>query len=523
VSPESAQLSALARRAAQAKDWRAVRDCAERLLAAEPNSAEGFFLRGLAEKANLRPLLAGAAFERALELDAERYDAAVELASQYVVARRNGEAAALLGAYEDRLGNSPRYLDMAGTVYVDIGLAERALPLYRKATTLQPEIALFQANRASCAVYLGHIDEAEGIYRLLLTRNPAHQRNHYYLSRLKKARDRTHVDEMLLVLERGGLPRDRNVFLYYAIAKELEDLGEWDEAFRYYKLGGDAVTAVASYDVTSDIALIDKTIEVCNSDWLSRNVSPATAAKTPIFIVGLPRTGTTLTERIVSSHTMVASLGETLFLPMVLRRESGVESAERMTPAMIEAASVRPMEAIARGYLSAVDYRLGSERLFIDKYPENFLYLGFIARAFPGARIVHLRRHPLDACFSMYKQVFTWAYKFTYDLDNLGRYYVAYARLLAHWHAVLGERLIEVEYESLVRNPEAETRRLLDRLGLPFEAACLDISANRAASTTASSVQVRERIHARSVERWRRFAAHLEPLRKRLEAAGIEL
>jgi tetratricopeptide (TPR) repeat protein len=523
VSQGSANLSVRARRAAQSKDWRTVRDCAQRLLAAEPADAEGYFLLGLAEKAGNRPLVAASAFARALELDAERYDAAVELASQYTVARRNGEAAALLGRYEDRLANSPRYLDMAGTVYVDIGLPERALPLYRKATALQPEIDLFQANRASCSVYLGEIDEAEAIYRRLLQRKPAHQRNHYHLSRLKKARDRTHVEAMLRVLDASRLPPDGNVFIYYAIAKELEDLGEWDEAFRYYTLGGNAVSGVAGYDAGDDIDLLEKVIEVCNAAWLARGPAPSIGTKTPIFIVGLPRTGTTLTERILSSHSAVSSLGETLFLPMVLRRESGVESAERMTAAMLEAAADKPMAAIAKGYLEAVDYRLGPEPYFIDKYPESFLYLGFIARAFPNARIVHLRRHPLDACFAMYKQVFTWAYRFSYNLGDLGRYYVAYDRLLRHWRAVLGERLVEVEYESLVTSHEAETRSLLERLGLDFEPACLDFSANRAASTTASSVQVREKIHARSVAKWRRFAAHLEPLRAQLAAAGIEV
>jgi hypothetical protein len=170
-----------------------------------------------------------------------------------------------------------------------------------------------------------------------------------------------------------------------------------------------------------------------------------------------------------------------------------------------------------------VAYSLGSEPMFIDKLPYNFLFLGFIAKAYPHARIVEMRRNPMDTCFSMYKQVFTWAYKFSYTLDNLGRYFVAYQRLHRHWRDVLGDRMIDVEYESLVENQEDETRRLLDELGLEFEEACLDFDRNSTATTTASSVQVREKIHTRSVGRWTRFANELEPLKSYLEKHGIEV
>jgi hypothetical protein len=243
--------------------------------------------------------------------------------------------------------------------------------------------------------------------------------------------------------------------------------------------------------------------------------------KTPIFIVGLPRTGTTLTERIVSSHSQVESVGETQFLQMVVRRESGVKSVERITPAIIEAAAKIDISSIADGYTEAVDYKLSDKPMFIDKLPFNYLYLGFIAKSYPHARIIHLKRHPLDACFAMYKQVFTWAYKFSYTLKGLGGYYVGYNRLCNHWREVLGDRLIEVEYESLVADQEHQTRVLLEKIGLDFEEGCLNFEKNITASTTASSVQVREKIHTRSVNRWKNFERQLQPLKEYLENAGI--
>jgi tetratricopeptide (TPR) repeat protein len=474
-------LSVMARKAAQKRDWAAVSNCAKEILKQNSESPEGH-------------------------------------------GRRNADAADLLARYVDMLDNSPRYLDMAGTVYSDIGMPARAWPLFQRANELQPGIDLFQANLAACGVFLGKIEEASDIYKRLLKKYPAHQRNHYQLARLEKAKNSTHVEQMKELIHSLGLPPDQNVFVYYAIGKELEDLEQWDDAFHHFKMAGDAVESVAEYDVATDVEIIDKIIETCTADWLStdtRTASTDNSQKTPIFIVGLPRTGTTLTERIVSNHSQVESVGETQFLQMVVRRESEVKSVERITSAMIEAAAKKDISLIADGYMEAVDYRLGDKPMFIDKLPFNYLYLGFIAKAYPHARIIHLKRHPLDACFAMYKQVFTWAYKFSYTLKSLGRYYVAYNRLCNHWREVLGDRLIEVEYESLVADQEHQTRVLLEKLGLDFEEACLNFDQNITASTTASSVQVREKIHTRSVNRWKNFEKQLQPLKEYLENAGI--
>lgn len=518
------QISTTARRAVQAQDWASVAACAQEILRRDRDSAEGHFLKGLVDRIQQRPRLAIGAFKRVLELDPDRYDAAIELANQYSVARRNSDAAELLLRYEDKLVNSPMYLDLAGTIYTEIGMPEKAWPLYQRAVQLQPGVDLFQANLAACGVFLGKIEESRSIFTALLKRFPHHQRNHWQLSRLEKARDDSHIRQMQESLAVSKNPPDKNIYLYYAIGKELEDLERWDEAFEYYRKAGDAVCSVAEYDASADIAIIDKVIDVCDADWLAAGASDSVepiASRTPIFIVGLPRTGTTLTERIISSHSRVESVGETQFLPMVIRRESSIESVEKMTPEMIEASAKTDMGRIARGYMDAVQYRLGSSPMFIDKLPFNFLYLGFIIRAWPHARIVSLVRHPVDSCFSMYKQVFTWAYKFSYNLDTLADYYVAHERLARHWRTHLGDRLIEVAYEELVADQEAQTRRLLDRLGLDFEEACLNFDKNLAPTTTASNIQVREKVHTRSVHKWKRFERQLQPLRERLEKAGI--
>jgi hypothetical protein len=526
MTKNSSQLSEQARNAVRNQDWGRVSTCANLILQQDVNNPEGYFLTGLVERVSNRPAKAANAFERALELDERRYDAAIELANQYSIARRNSDVADLLAKYEDKLGNSSMYLDLAGTVYTDIGMPQKAWPLYKKANELQPGVDLFQANLAACGVFLGKIDESRIIYLSLLKRFPNHQRNHYQLARLGKAKDAAHIEQMQAILKDSANTNDKNIFMYYALGKELEDLERWQESYSYYKKGGDAVCSVAKYEIANDVALIDKIINVCTGDWLNQGavkVNRSPTKKTPIFIVGLPRTGTTLTERIISSHSQVETVGETQFLQMVLRRESGVQSIENMNSDMIEALIDKDPEVIAKGYIDSVNYRLAKEPFFIDKLPFNFLFLGFIAKAWPDARIIHLGRNPMDACFSMYKQIFTWAYKFSYSLDGLGQYYVAYDRLRNHWREVLQDRLIEVEYESLVSDTENQTRQLLEKLGLSFEQSCLDFDENKAPSATASSVQIREKAHARSINKWQRFSEELNPLKEYLESAGIDV
>lgn len=513
-------LSRHGRRAVEIGEWARVHECARQILESDRHHPEGHFLWGLAEKAARRPRAAASAFEAALAADSGRYDAAIELAYQYGVLLRHAEARKLLQQFTPRLENSPLYLNLAGMAYSMLSLHGDALPLYRKAYALQPGVDLFQANLASCSVFMGAIDEARTLYRALLDRFPNHQRNHYQLARIERARDATHVEEMKSVLKATQLPHDRNIFLYYALGKELEDLERWEEAFEYYRLAGDTISEMGKYDVAADLQLIERVMETCTSSWLSDRPAAEASSPAPIFIVGLPRTGTTLTERILSSHSCVSTLGETRFLEMALLGTAGQPDAQGASEAIIATAARADSSGIARRYREAAQYRLEPHPYFIDKLPENILHAGFIAKGFANARIVHLRRHPMDACFAMYKQSF---FKFAYSLNDIGRYYVAYSRLARHWREVIGDRWIDVDYESLVSDPDRQIRQLLERVGLEFEPACLAFERNTAHSATASAAQVREKAHTRSIGRWKHFASPLEPLRKFLIESGIDV
>jgi tetratricopeptide (TPR) repeat protein len=511
-------------RAARANDWATVNACARDILRQDSSAPDGWFLQGLVSKAAGLTDQAIDAFATVLELDHTRYDAAIELAWQYWAAARPGKAWELLRDYRAALANSPIYLELAARTYSRLGLHKDAYAMLLRASQLQPNIGRFQEQLAASAVILGKIDEARQIYQSLLAAYPHHQRNHFELSRLQRATDDSHIRQMKETLAATDLPAERNIFLHYAIAKELEDLEDWDEAFHHYKLAGDAAHRAAhdaGYRVSQDLAVIDKIMEVCTIDWLGAagaSDAPDLLQRTPVFVVGLPRTGTTLVERILSSHSRVESVDETTYLPLAIRQAGGRQGGGAIDPEIIEVAAKAEPELIARSYLGLLEYRLGSSPLFIEKLPENILYLGYIARSFPRAKIVHLQRHPMDACFAMYKQSY---FRFAYSLDDIGQYYLAYHRLSRYWDELLKDRIIKVQYEELVNDLEQQSSILLEMLDLEFEPACVDFHLNRQTSATASAAQVREKAHTRSVNKWRNWERQLQPLRRTLEDAGI--
>ena len=284
------QLSTAGRRAVRARQWQKVDACGRDLLRHGGADAEGYFLLGLAAKSRHEAGLAMREFARAAALDRRRYDAAVELAGLYQTLGAHGEAVYRLRACEDELRGSPYYLDMAGTIFTRAGLPAEAYRLYSQADVLQPGVDSLRAKLAAACVHVGRHEEARSIYLDLLAKNPQHQRNHHELSRLVTARDHAHVERMLSVLRDASQAPADNIYLYYALGKEYEDLGEWDSAFDFYRKAGDAAASVANYDVSSDIRLIDTVIATGTAAWLTSDVAPpGVPARTPLFVVGLPR------------------------------------------------------------------------------------------------------------------------------------------------------------------------------------------------------------------------------------------
>jgi tetratricopeptide (TPR) repeat protein len=520
------RLSEIGRMAAQKNDWGTVFKCAQDLIGNNKLNPEGFFFLGLAEKVARQPMKSIPAFEQCLALDGSRFDAGIELASQYHMLLRNDKAIGLLEKYKDMLVDSPLYLDIAGTLYNTMGQPLKAVPLFEMAVKLQPKVAFFMTHLAAAYVFIGKTEEAKEIYKNLLLKNPNHQRNHFYLSRLETATNSDHVDQMKAILKQENKLESKNVFINYALGKELEDLENWDEAFDYYAKAGSGVKAVLNYRIEQDEALIEQIICSCDESWYQSKTAltkKRSSYKKPIFLVGLPGTGTTLAEQLLAGHSKIESVGETQYFELVLRMSSGINSPGEMTPEMISSLVDFDLNELGRRYLDKAKYLWGDKEYFIDKLPHNYLHLGFFAAAFPDSPIIWVKRNTMDACLAMFKQLFTGVYEFTYDFDDLSRYYVMYDKLYQHWKSVLGDRLIEIEYEDLVTDIEAELSAALGKMSLEYEAQCIDFNKNVRASSNANSVQIREEIHSSSVMKWKHFAEHLEPLKQKLEAAGIVL
>jgi hypothetical protein len=329
---------------------------------------------------------------------------------------------------------------------------------------------------------------------------------HYLRADLRvQTAERNHIAEMEFLIREAGLPASGEVLLRFALAKELEDLEQHGRAFDEVEAACALQRRSIAYDGRGERDHIDQIIRVQTRDWLaSRPI--ATSPADPIFVVGLPRTGTTLVERILASHGAVASAGE-----------SGAFAAElhRAT----QAAPANPdFSAVGGRYVDAVTaFRVPRERRIVDKTLQNYLYCGIIHAALPRAKIILVRRHPLDAGWAMLKAHFHGKFLFSYDQTELADYTLSYRRLARHWKATLPPHaFMDVSYEDLVRDQAEQSRRLITFVGLPWEDGVLRFHDSRAPSATASAVQVRRPIYTSSVGKWRHHADRLEPMRARM-------
>ena len=416
-----------------------------------------------------------------------------------------------------------RTFDTAGVVLSRGGRHGRAVRCFERAAALEPGNAGFQFNLASSLKFLGRFDEAEAAYEACIAADPRHWPAYSALGQLPRRQGgHEHLARLQSLLDEGGLDIDAELHLRQALAKELEALGRYDEAFAHLLAARARKRAASRYAFGRDAALFEA-VTRATPEPLSLDAAATNDA--PIFVVGMPRTGTTLLERMLASHSQVASVGESQNFAVLLKRATGTRTPTVLDPETIARAATVDVAALGREYLERTRPH-GDRPRFVDKMPLNFFYLGHIARALPGARFVALRRHPLDTVVASFRQLFATSmpyYEYAYDLGDAARYWLAYGALIEHWQKVLPGRLVELGYESLVNEPERTLRAVLDHCGLPWEAACLEFNRNPEAVATASAVQVRQPIYASSVGRWRRYQAHLAPALTVLAAAGIEL
>ncbi len=486
------------------------------LIATLPARHEGYVLlgRALQKQGRLREALdtSLAARQRA-----PKHPAAELLCIECLL--QLGQAA---GAIEEldqlakRARGQKRLLQDVAQLYSHVNRHIEAEACYAEAAALPPEDAGALYNWSTALTGLGRLEAAEQCLDRVIALAPLDFDAYYNRSTLRRQTpERNHVVELEAELGRSEHNVPAQVPLGYALAKELEDLGEYSRSFAALQRAAAARRRSLSYQVAIDIAGMED-IRRCFDAQYEARASEGHADRRPFFVMGLPRSGTTLIDRILSTHSAVESRGESSDLGATVMHLAGsarskrelIENTERLEPAHVGREYCSRLPKSAREYL-------------IDKTPVNFLYAGLISKALPLARIIHVRRHPMDVCYAMYKTLFRMAYPFSYSLEDLADYYVAYHGLMSHWRQLLGSRLIEIDYEEVVMNQESATRRLLQSCNLAWESGCLAFHKNETPSLTASAAQVRRPIYSSSVGLWRRYVQELEPLATRLRDAGI--
>jgi tetratricopeptide (TPR) repeat protein len=494
------------------------------LVAENPRDAEGHFLLGIAESGAGRVHAGIEHVGRAVTLDPQgEYRA--QLAKLFTLVRRDGDAVTMLRHAEQALPTDALSRDTMGCVYARLGDHAAALPHFTEAVRLEPRNTEYRYNLAATLNFLGRTDEADAALEALIAMAPGDARAHHLLASLRKqTSEHNHVERLAATHAATRDSRGR-LLLGYALAKELEDIGQPDAALDKLCAANAEHRGALPYTFARDAAVFDA-IEV-SRPMLAQTRASEPPADAPIFIIGMPRTGTTLVDRILSSHHDVESAGELQAMPLAVKKAAGTRGSTVMDAETIAAAAGSDMGEIGRDFMQrARHHRRDPALRFTDKFPGNFHYAGFIARALPEAKIVCLRRHPMDTVLSNFRNLFAVSsryYDYSYDLLDIAAYYVRFDRLMALWREALPGRLIEVRYENLVADQEGETRRLLAHCGLGWSDDCLSFHANSAPVSTPSAAQVRRPIYADSVARWKRHAAVLEPVRRFFEQAGIDV
>ncbi|WP_329741756.1 tetratricopeptide repeat-containing sulfotransferase family protein [Dyella sp. A6] len=462
----------------------------------------------------------------ATRLEPDRSDFSVQYAKALSQVRHDRDARTEADRAHALGPSDPVTLDTLGVVYTRLGARELAVELFAKACAAAPHIPLYRYNLAVALMTAGRIAESEESMEQCIALDPHHWSAHFMLAQLRRQTpDSNHVERLLALVDSVPPNSDRQamVCLNMALAKELEDLGDYPRSLSHLTAGKRASGVHRRYSFKQDEELFEALTE--------RFPTTSTAAEglpteEPIFIIGMPRSGTTLVERIISSHPSVYSAGELMNFGMALKFLAQSPSRRLVDPETVRRTEGVDMKLLGQTYLASTRPVTGHLPRFIDKLPHNFLYVGFIAQALPRAKIICLRRNPMDTCLSNFRQLFSLEssyFDYSFNLMDTGRYFVLFDRLMAYWNKMFPGRILEMQYEDLVENQEPCSRRLIEFCDLPWDPACLRFHENKSSVATASAVQVRSPMYRTALERWRAYGDALDPLRDLLRSSGIDI
>ena len=522
---DPAKLYAQLTNAFSRRAWPRVVEVAAVLGPLAPRHPGLYYMSGVAHMELQRMHEAVEYLRRASVLEPQNPDFAVQYAKSLTMARRNVDAKVAADKAAKLLGSDPLAWDTLGVTYSQIGAYESSSNAFRRAVALAPYNPAYQYNLATSLVAAGNLNAAEQAIDSCLELDPKYWRAHLTLAQLRRQTPaNNHVERLNRLISGLRASKDQSalVCLHMALAKELEDLNQYPRALKHFVLGKAAGAASRRYSIERDEALFQAITE---SFPQLQPTTPGYETGEPIFILGMPRSGTTLVERIVSSHPQVQSAGELLNFGMAIKHLSGSATGSLIDLDTVHQSRNLDWTKLGEMYLTSTRPVTGQKQRFIDKLPHNFLYAGWIASALPKATIICLRRNPVDTCLSNFRQLFAPKspyFDYSFDLLDTGRYYVLFDRLMKHWQRVLPGRILEVHYETLVVEQERTSRQIIQFCRLPWDDRCLQFERNPAPVATASAVQVRAPMYRDALQRWKKYGATLNPLIELLRDAEIE-
>lgn len=477
-----------------------------------------------------------------LAMESGNHDAAFDLLERAVTARPKdpailnnyGNALSLVRRFEDAITHLERalainpsmadsWLNMGRTLNLS-GQGARALKCFERLLTVKPDAHGAKSGVSRAYLGMGRTEDAEKAARELIALVPDSSSGYVNLSNARKfKKDDPEIADVERMIESKGTNSKELRGLHFAAAKMCDDVGRYDDAFKYYDTANTA--AAGKYDgklLEQNYAELKKTY---TRKFFEDHKAHGLDSERPVFIVGMPRSGTTLTETIIGAHPQAYAAGELETVKRCEREAASLvfkDEGQQKNPRQLTWVGI---EILAQRYLDAIDTKAKNINAIrvTDKMPHNFQAVGFIAMMFPKARIIHTRRSPMDTCLSIWQQNFNDAHTYARNLSDLGHHYAQYLDLMEHWRQVLPGRLLEIDYENLVENQEEVSRKMIDFVGLPWDEACLRPHEVTRTVLTASVWQVRQPVYKRSAGRWKNYEKHLAPLRDALKAAGHEV
>jgi tetratricopeptide (TPR) repeat protein len=508
------------------KDIRQAISSSNQLVQQYPDYAPGWHATSHVAQLIKQPGSSLLAIDRALKLEPNNIDWQMHRAGCLLMCGEKQNCGKLLTKlYADSSRFKSPQLSQLAFLCSRIESHDEAIALYLKLITLEPEKGEHWYNLASIQRFKGLTEDAEASLDKAIELNPDDFEAYQLRSDLRKQTGASnHIKQLQGILEKGIPVPAGEVQICYALAKEFEDTGNSQESFKTLQRGASLRRKHINYNIEDDLQTIDSIMEVFEPTVFATSAQ-GYPTREPTFVIGLPRTGSTLVERILGSHPDVFAAGElNNFAMQMMQQVRQLPGAQKLSRKELVQQSARlDFPGLGQAYLESSRPLTGHTDHFVDKMPLNFLYAGLIHLAMPGAKIIHVKRHPMDTCYAIYKCLFQDAYPWSYDLKEIAFYYAAYHRLMTHWNTVMPGVIHELTYENLVSDVESSTRKLLNYCELPWDPCCLRYHENQASSTTASASQVRQPVYQSSVHRWKSYEVQLSPLGEHLKDQGINI